>query len=326
MIRAVLFTDWLIRNGKHNNTVNGHLKKLRVLERSIADWSEEQLNKFILNLKREGKSNATINHYIDTIRVYSRYIGSDIDLTKIKYLKKQESLKAVLSDTEVEEFLNLPCPPKSQKSTWELDTLFFSCTAYSGARPSEIATLKRKDVTDKYFLIRHSKTGKPRIVPIAENIRPLIVCHLKALQGDTLFVTRKGNIYSDHNWLHAFNRRVALLGIQREGLTLYSLRHSMATELYRKKVPAQVIAKLLGNSIDMVEKTYAHMVTEDVEEALRQHPTIGRKADPKVVMEDLINEIEKFKLSRDSRFDYNLSYTGEKVKLSIEIKQTPIGI
>ena len=51
--------------------------------------------------------------------------------------------------------------------------------------------------------------------------------------------------------------------------TAHMLRHTYATELLRRKVPAEVVQKLLGHaSITTTIGTYAHLQIDDVRRSL----------------------------------------------------------
>jgi len=55
---------------------------------------------------------------------------------------------------------------------------------------------------------------------------------------------------------------------KRTGISPHVLRHTAATHMARKGVPLWVIAKVLGNSIRMVEKVYAKHCPDDLREAV----------------------------------------------------------
>lgn len=54
----------------------------------------------------------------------------------------------------------------------------------------------------------------------------------------------------------AFNKRVKAAGLVR--VTPHTLRHTCATWMVMGGVPFEMVAKYLGNSVDMVERVYGH--------------------------------------------------------------------
>jgi integrase len=314
------FENYLIKKGRQQATIEGHLKKLRVLERELPKWDLESVDQFIVNLKKAGRSNATINCYIDCIRIYSQMMGYDPLLCNYQHFKKKFRIKGTMSDDEVEALYSIPCPKGRDEVIWQKDSLFLKVIALTGARPGEIAKLTRYDLTDRYIQINESKTGKPRLIPIAEPLRKDLEQYLYKLIGDELFITHKGCVYSDHSWLPMFKKRMKMLGINRPNVTLYSLRHSMVTSLLRQKIPAQTISKLCGNSVDMITNVYSHMIIEDVEEALTQHPLIRKTSDPKEIIRALKQTIEKLHLEKDPRFEFILKEEGSKLEITVGVK------
>lgn len=286
----VAFENWLLRGGRSSTTVLRHRINLLVLKRQIGEWNQESVDKYILKLLNEGKSHATLNSYIDTIRLYSRFTNLASGLQNTSHFKKEYKIKGTLSDAEIETLFTLGCPENCEKKSWYLDNLFYMAVALTGCRPSEIATLKKEQLTHDTIQINKTKTSRPRLIPLVEPLKTAILNHIDSLNGEYLFVTKRGNVYSDHNWLHSFDRRMKIMGINRPNITLYSLRHSMATQLYRKKTGSKVISKLLGNSVEMVENTYSHMVLDDVREALMHHTIISRYQSRETKM-DVIRDI-----------------------------------
>lgn len=52
------------------------------------------------------------------------------------------------------------------------------------------------------------------------------------------------------------------------GLSAYTLRHSVITDLVRDGLPILTVAQLSGTSVAMIEKHYGHLVRNDATDAL----------------------------------------------------------
>lgn len=59
-------------------------------------------------------------------------------------------------------------------------------------------------------------------------------------------------------------------GSARDCLTYHSLRHTFASWLAQRNVNVLVIAKLVGDSVDVVVETYAHLLRSNLEEAIAE--------------------------------------------------------
>lgn len=320
MSQVLAFENWLIRNGKKPRTIDRHKTNLNVLLRTISKWEVSCLDEFIIGLVHKGLKNATLNSYIDTIRLYARFCGYT-ELESFKHFKKEKFIiRPTLTPEEIELFLDAPCPKGANPEVFEKDTMFFYCVSLTGCRPIEIARLQKKDIRGDVLTINDTKTGRPRLIPIMEPLKTKLFEYVQNLKSDQLFVTNNGKVYSDSNWWHSFRKRMQLVGISKPNLSLYSLRHSMGTELYRKKTGAKVISKLLGNSVEMVENTYAHMVLDDVIDALKQHPLIRKHSTPENILNELRRIIVAFELDADDRFNFDLDMDKTGLHLDLKLK------
>ena len=50
----------------------------------------------------------------------------------------------------------------------------------------------------------------------------------------------------------------------------HTLRHTCASLYFRKNVQIEIIAKILGHSVDVCRKTYIHLVEEQLKHAASQ--------------------------------------------------------
>jgi len=105
------------------------------------------------------------------------------------------------------------------------------------------------------------KTKKRRaVVPISTALRPVL---------ERMYKERAGEFVMDHDGGGVGDRvrRIAeAAGIK--GVTPHVLRHTAATHMARRGVYLWLIAKVLGNSLAMVEKVYAKHCPEDLRPAV----------------------------------------------------------
>ena len=106
----------------------------------------------------------------------------------------------------------------------------------SGLRVSEVIFLKPEDIDLKgrKILIKDSKYGRDRVVPLAKSFRPKMMaqiplkCKIRALQD-------------------SFKRAIQRANLRPE-LSVHSLRHSFALRCLEKGVPINQVQLLLGHS------------------------------------------------------------------------------
>jgi integrase len=111
-----------------------------------------------------------------------------------------------------------------------------------------------------------TKNGQPRRVPL----RPRVVDALRAMPTriDTpfLFPGDKANVIN----LKAFARDHWATALEQAGLEhrgLYSLRHTFATWCIAERVDTFTLSRVMGTSMEMIDKHYGHL-TRNADEAL----------------------------------------------------------
>lgn len=160
---------------------------------------------------------------------------------------------------------------------------------YAGLRAGEAANLRRGlDVDLEKGVIRvqprkgehawRTKTDNSvRNVPIHPALARWIRAHERVYSGQVyLFKAPTGAdaplSRSGWRWFtkSAFELGGIRYGRQKDALTAHSLRHTFASWLTMADVHPLKIAKLMGDTVEMVMRTYAHLVAEDLDEAIRR--------------------------------------------------------
>jgi integrase len=155
------------------------------------------------------------------------------------------------------------------------DAYLVSLLAYAGPRPNEAWRLTWADIQDRTILLRASKTGRPRTVPM---LGPLAsdLAQWKLSGGSQnllVFPTTTGKQFNKDTWDNWRNRvwdKVAA------AITPYSLRHTYVSLMIRDpEVSRPELAKWAGHGLDVQDKHYAHVFAElegtgSAEDAIRE--------------------------------------------------------
>lgn len=133
---------------------------------------------------------------------------------------------------------------------------------YTGARVSEIATLRWRYVQIPRLALPDSKTGPKTIY-----LNPQAIAVLDGLQrrGDDQLVFpamyREVPINLGQHW-EKIRRKAALPDVR-----LHDLRHSFASVAIAKGIPLATIGKLLGHALPETTARYAHLADEVISES-----------------------------------------------------------
>lgn len=132
--------------------------------------------------------------------------------------------------------------------------------AHSGLRPDEVMKLTKDDVRNGNLVVRTSKTGKPRVVPIHPNIRQA-VSRLPMTVG--------------YRWIARHFER-ARKAVGHPEWRIYDLRHTAASWLVQSGADLVTVRDILGHTSLAMTGRYSHLATKHLKTA------IGRMGAPKV--------------------------------------------
>ncbi len=148
----------------------------------------------------------------------------------------------------------------------------------TGARPAEIfhircrsIDLQRRTITFEEQPCSHPlcaggrwvpKVGAWRVVEIAPELMPVLRRVLKGKRPDDLLFNNKHGLPFSRlkGGGGSFSRALCNAGLDRQGLSFYSLRHTFASDLASAGVPLTKIGKLLGHTDLRSTQCYAHLM------------------------------------------------------------------
>jgi len=218
----------------------------------VADAAEEAKRKWLA----EELTPATINRRLAILRrvanlAYRQWGWLDHPLgSRVLLLPGEKSRHVYLTPKDVQR-LAAAAPERSVKHAILL-------AAMSGMRRSELLALRKEDRQGQVLIVRHSKNGKPRVVPLPPEARSIPV-PIK-LTVDEL---RKG-----------WDRARAKAGLR--DVRFHDLRHTYASWLVQAEAPLVAVRDLLGHSHVAVTSRYAHLATRHLRAAVRRMRGVGQ--------------------------------------------------
>jgi integrase len=153
--------------------------------------------------------------------------------------------------------------------------LFFALCAVLGMRPSEAAAVKWENISDGVLKVREAapygvlgalKTKKSkRDLIITEPVTSLLATYRESLNNPAqgLLFSNGGHAINHNNFAKYFIKPYACKVVGDRWKGCYSGRHGAATTLYNQEGDVRAAYQVLGNSLEVVMKTY---VRPDVEQ------------------------------------------------------------
>ncbi len=135
------FIDHLKLQGRSKNTIKSYCQKVNSFVEYINnDYSQEKVNKYFLNLQ-EKCSNVTINCYRASIQSYVTFKNLDVKMPPLL-----KTITKIPDAITIEEFENeiISVVEEEFEEVEKVKAVFY-LLMYSGLRPSELVSLKRKD-------------------------------------------------------------------------------------------------------------------------------------------------------------------------------------
>jgi integrase len=149
---------------------------------------------------------------------------------------------------------------------------------YTGARLSEILTLRwsQVDLRRNLITVKQSKTGKRVVLPMAADLRAVMVAQSPGVGEARVFTRPDGEPFYPVEIQRAFALAKKLAGI-RADLTPHSLRHTLGSWLVIAGEPLRTVQEILGHSSPVVTaRHYAHLAPAHLETAVNRIADLAR--------------------------------------------------
>jgi integrase len=137
-------------------------------------------------------------------------------------------------------------------------------------RPGALAAFSAGafDRRTRTLTIGKDKHGRPRQITVPQIITDVLAKQDEGkLPAAPMFSPGDGREWNKDAWKHPIKNAVPA-AILPGGVTAYTLRHSVTTDLIRDGLPVLSVAQLSGTSVAMIERHYGHLVRDDAEQAL----------------------------------------------------------
>lgn len=257
------------------------------------DLSRAHLRAYLADMVRAGYADRTVNRRLSALRTFTKWLVREGELrpqdtSSIGGRKLAKTLPKTMGDEGARaliESVDTDTPEGLR------DRAFLELLYASGARISEVAGLKAKDIRFDEGCVRlFGKGSKERVVPLYPRALEALSAYLdhgrpsllaKAKKGpptDSLFVSVRGNPMSAKALRDRFERQVTIAGLNGE-FTPHAMRHTFATELLDGGADLRTVQELLGHESLSTTQIYTHLSIERLKDATRQAHPRGTRTD-----------------------------------------------
>lgn len=151
---------------------------------------------------------------------------------------------------------------------WLRDIILFNL--HTGLRQDELLSLTwdRVNMFRKTILIKETKNGKPKTIPLNKTALGILESKAKvvSIRSKIVFHSKSGTKIDKHNLRRGFVIAMEKAGI--EDFTFHGLRHTFATRLAQSGVDLYKISKLLGHKDIKTTQRYSHHCPESLRDGV----------------------------------------------------------
>lgn len=231
-------------------------KKLhQITPYAIEKYKEKRLNE-------DKRKPATVNREIAVLKAMFnlaiRHQKATINPMRLVRMLKEENIKLrILSDEEKKVLIECCTEPIKRIVMFALTT---------GLRRAEILSLKWEDIDIKHGIIniRHTKSGKDRIVHLRSFLERILKECYNSSDGTYVFCNEQKQAYKSINSL--FQNIVKRTKL--EHFSFHTLRHTAASDMLDMGVDIVTVKEILGHSDLKVTLRYAHSKSANKMEAV----------------------------------------------------------
>lgn len=242
--------------------------------KSIKSLDVEQ---FRAHLKTQGLKGSTVNRYLALLKtIINKLIKDELfdgrnPVSGIRFFKETPKLN-YFEPEEVEKILDYARMISSNAKTVSQFYFypFILIAVSTGMRAGEIFGLTWRDLKPGHLVIRTSKSGKGRIIPISAWLHEFI----EGLPHHSDFV-----IATMHRLTNTFRKSWNRMrrDLKIDG-TIHTLRHTFGTSMVAAGVDLVTVKTLLRHSDISMTQVYAHTSNERMRQAIENNPVVTNRS------------------------------------------------
>jgi integrase/recombinase XerD len=184
---------------------------------------------------------------------------------------RPKRLPTVLTEEEQEALLK---QPDQRRRNGLRNLCLLRLMLNAGLRAAEVLNIKVNDIDwhNSKVMVREGKGKKDRTLWIGQEdlgiLKKWLKLKAKLPESEFLFTTHEGKRLQNRYLRTMVKRLARQAGIDKD-VHPHMLRHSFATDLFRKTKNLRLIQKALGHANITTTQIYTHIVDDELEEAMK---------------------------------------------------------
>lgn len=279
----IVFQDYLKSNGYKENTIRGKIYNIKYfveflgVEKDLRDIGTDEIKGFMIFLSgKKELSKQSKKMIFGAIRLLFKclYLLEMILTNPTQdYFIKPDGKDGIREILTLDEMSNLLDSIEIESEKGMRNRAMFELMYSSGLRIGEVCNIKIEDIdfTERILLIRQGKFSKDRIVPVSDVAMSFLNKYLDGRiekKEESVF----GKIKKERI-RKIFSGYLRNIGIERENLTVHSIRHSIATHLLEAGADLRYVQELLGHTSIETTAVYTHTPIESLKRIYKiYHP------------------------------------------------------
>jgi len=276
------FETQLQADGKSEHTRNAYLRDLQRFRTwlrkdfGVATISPNTLARFCASEAFGDRRTISTNHTKTALRVFFRFVtdAGYIDTDPARLLKNgrcEQKIPEHFTSQETRKLLAV-IPTTDGPVAWR-DRVMFALLLQTGIRLGSLVGLKVLDVELRSGTMAiQAKGNAEQTIYLNSGLRRVLRSYIKAAglaSADPLFPSRSGDHLSHRQVQLRFKHWLDRTGITRH-LTVHSLRHTFAMNLYRKTGDLRLVQTALGHRHVSTTEIYARVEDKALRRALEK--------------------------------------------------------
>ena len=274
-------------SGKSKATIAAYNRELERLASftgniDITDITTDIVNQFILsdtlNYAKDGvkRSEVTISRAKASIRSFGRFLEEEglTEVNMARHIKiKRSSRSEPLHPTTEEKKQLIKAVTERKGDAAERDLVIIKLFLGTGIRLSELTGLDINDIKlDEKRIIIKAKGGKIETRFVNTKLRRILKTYLRKRRdiitdSQAVFLSNRGTRITTRQIDRRFTHWLKWSGINRK-LTVHSMRHYFATNLYKRTNNLILVSKALGHRHISTTQIYTHLFDHELEDAI----------------------------------------------------------